>query len=195
MKKVAFLLIVFTIGMIPMLYAGKKTLTIPLVYKPDREDKGVVLDVTQLAQKPIKLEKFADGRSDKMKIAENVEDDEPRPVFCSSDVPDFIREVTRKELSLLGLTISDTNPSYTLVGDVSEFFVTEKNTYEAIVVVRYTLKDRNDKILYVGVARGNASNFGRSYKAENYQEVLSTAILNMVAALVKQEGFQKALRQ
>jgi hypothetical protein len=95
MKKVAFLLIVFTIGMIPMLYAGKKPLTIPLVYKPDRD----------------------------------------------------------------------------------------------------TLKDRNDKVLYVGVARGNASNFGRSYKAENYQEVLSTAILNMVAALVKQEGFLRALRQ
>ncbi len=48
-------------------------------------------------------------------------------------------------------------------------------------------------MLWSGTASGDATRFGRSYKLENYYEVLSDAIVNTVSSMLQSVPFQKAL--
>ena len=47
--------------------------------------------------------------------------------------------------------------------------------------------------LWSGLASGDASRFGRSYKLENYYEGLSDALVNTVSSMLQSAEFQKAL--
>jgi hypothetical protein len=53
--------------------------------------------------------------------------------------------------------------------------------------------DRSGKTLWKGLVSGDATRFGRSYKAENYYEVLSDAVVNTVSSMLQAADFQKAL--
>jgi len=53
--------------------------------------------------------------------------------------------------------------------------------------------DRDGKTLWNGLASGEATRFGRSYKAENYYEVLSDAVVNTVSSMLQAVDFQKAI--
>jgi hypothetical protein len=69
--------------------------------------------------------------------------------------------------------------------------VIETNTYKGEVRLKLTVK-RADKEEWIGVAAGTSSRFGRSYKAENYYETLSDALLEASERAVRDEGFRKA---
>ena len=71
--------------------------------------------------------------------------------------------------------------------------LTETATYKSLVVVHLTVTDRGGKTLWSGLASGDATRFGRSYKLENYCEVLSDAIVNTVSSLLESAEFQKTL--
>jgi hypothetical protein len=53
-------------------------------------------------------------------------------------------------------------------------------------------QDRGGKTLWSGLASGDETRCGRSYKLENYYEVLSDAIVNTVSSLLESAEFQKA---
>ena len=53
--------------------------------------------------------------------------------------------------------------------------------------------DRSGKTLWSGSASGDATRFGRSYKLENYMEVLSDAVVNAASSMLQSAEFQKAL--
>ena len=69
--------------------------------------------------------------------------------------------------------------------------VIETNTYKGEVRLKVSAK-RGEKEEWVGVASGTSSRFGRSYKADNYYETLSDALLEAAERAVKDEGFHKA---
>ena len=48
--------------------------------------------------------------------------------------------------------------------------------------------------LWQGVAGGGANNFGRSYKADNYYETLSNAVLKLSNSMLNSQGFRSALQ-
>ena len=48
--------------------------------------------------------------------------------------------------------------------------------------------------MWSGTASGHDGTFGRSLSAENYQQVLSNAVVNAVSGLVAKPQFQEALR-
>ena len=52
---------------------------------------------------------------------------------------------------------------------------------------------RGGETLWSGLASGDASRFGRSYKLENYYEALSDAIVNTVSSMLQSAPFQSAL--
>jgi hypothetical protein len=59
--------------------------------------------------------------------------------------------------------------------------------------VQLTVTDRDGNTLWKGLASGEATRFGRSYKIENYYEVLSDAVVNTVSSMLRSAEFRKAL--
>ena len=81
----------------------------------------------------------------------------------------------------------------TVKGEVKQFFVRETGTYKSEVAIHVSVVGRDGKPRWSGVATGDATRFGRSYKAENYYEVLSDGVVNAVSSMLESAEFQKAL--
>jgi len=163
---------------------------VPLRWKPTSELK---LGAVQMPQTPIHFEAFEDARADKAAIGENREDDaHPKPVTTRDDVGAFVSSHMRELFDRAGLKTVD-GAGVTIRGEVRKFFVRETGTYKAEVAVHLTVIGRDGGTLWSGLASGEATRFGRSYKLENYDEVLSDALVNTVSSMLQSAQFQKAL--
>jgi len=92
-----------------------------------------------------------------------------------------------------GLKTVDDDAAVTVKGEVRQFFARETSTYNSQVEVQLTVVDRDGNTIWKGLASGAATRFGRSYKIENYYEVLSDAIVNTVSSMLRSAEFRKAL--
>jgi hypothetical protein len=163
---------------------------VPLQWKPT---SALQLGAAQMPQAPIQFEMFQDARENKLAIGENDEDAQPKPVTTSDDVGAFVSTHMRELFQHAGLKTVDTEGAVTIKGEVRQFFVRETNTYQSQVAVRVTVVSRDGRTLWSGLASGDASRFGRSYKLENYYEGLSDAIVNTVSSMLQSTQFQAAL--
>jgi hypothetical protein len=163
---------------------------VPLRWKPTSDLR---LGGLQMAQTPVQFEKFVDARQDPHAIGENREDDTPKPVTTPDDVGAFVSTHMRELFNKAGLTTVDSNGSVLIKGEVKDFFVRETSTYKAEVSIHLTIVGRDGTTLWSGTAPGEASRFGRSYKLENYYEVLSDAVVNATSSLLSSPDIQKAL--
>ena len=111
----------------------------------------------------------------------------------SDDVGAFVSTHIRQLFDQAGIKTVDSNGAVTIKGEVKKFFVREGNTYESEVAIHLTVIDQDGKTLWNGLASGEATRFGRSYKAENYYEVLSDAVVNTVSSMLQASDFQKAI--
>jgi hypothetical protein len=173
-------------------YAKTKTLLehVPLQWKPTSELKLGTMEVSQV---PIQFETFQDARDDKQAIGENLEDDKPKPVTTTDDVGAFVSSHMRELFDRAGFKTVEGNGAVTIKGEVKQFFVRETATYKSEVTVHLTVVGHGGRTLWSGLASGDATRFGRSYKLENYYEVLSDAVVNAVSSMLESAEFKKAL--
>lgn len=92
-----------------------------------------------------------------------------------------------------GLNTVDSKGSVIVKGEVTKFFVRETGTYQGEVAVHLSVVSPGGATLWSGTATGEAKRFGRSYKLENYYEVLSDATVNTVSSMLRSAEFQRAL--
>ena len=163
---------------------------IPLQWRPTSDLR---LGTAQMIATPVTVATFTDGRDNKETIGENREGDEPKPVTTSDDVGAFVGTHVRQLLNEAGIKTVDSNAAVTIKGEVRRFFVREGDTYKSDVAIHLTVIDQNGKTLWNGLASGEATRFGRSYKVENYYEVLSDAVVNTVSSMLQAAEFQKAI--
>jgi hypothetical protein len=163
---------------------------VPLQWRPTSDLR---LGAREMSEASIQFEAFQDAREHKEAIGENLEDDKPKPVTTVDDVGAFVGTHMRQLFERAGLKTVDSNGAVTIKGEVKQFFVRETSTYKSEVAVHITLLGRGGEILWSGTATGEASRFGRSYRAENYYEVLSDAVVNTVSSMLQSADFQKAL--
>jgi len=163
---------------------------VPLQWKPTSE---LQLGTTQMSQTQIQFETFQDARDNKQAIGENLEDKVAKPVTTTDDVGAFVSTHLRALFDHAGLKTVDSNGAIVIRGEVKEFFVRETNTYKSTLAVHLTVMDRSGKTLWAGLASGDATRFGRSYKVENYYEALSDALVNTASSMLQSEPFQNAL--
>lgn len=177
---------------ISLVASSKTTLLehIPLEWRPTSK---LQLSTTQMTASTVTIANFTDGRDNKEGIGENREDGEPKPVTTSDDVGAFVGVHIRQLFEEAGIKTVDSNGAVTIKGDVKKFFVREGNTYKSEVALQLTVSDPDGKTLWKGLASGEATRFGRSYKAENYYEVLSDALVNTVSSMLQAAEFQRAL--
>jgi hypothetical protein len=163
---------------------------IPLKWRPTSK---LQLSTTPMTTSLVTIENFIDGRDHKEAIGENSEEDPPRAVTTSDDVGAFVSVHIRQLFDEAGIKTVDSNGSVLIKGEVTKFFVREGNTYKSEVAVQLTVTDPEGQTLWKGLASGEAKRFGRSYKAENYYEVLSDAVVNTVSSMLQAAEFQRAL--
>jgi hypothetical protein len=163
---------------------------VPLQWRPTSD---LQLGTVQMTQSSIQFEVFQDARENKQAIGENQESDKPKPVTTRDDVGVFVSNHMRELFQRAGLKTVDSDGAVTIKGEVRQFFARESSTYKSEVAVRLTVVSRDGRTLWSGLASGDATRFGRSYKLENYYEVLSDAVVNTVSSMLGSAEFQAAL--
>ena len=158
-----------------------------------RATSDLEMGTMEMSQAAIQFETFQDVRDNKEAIGENREDDRPKPVTTRDDVGLFVTRHMRDLLDKAGLKTVDSDGAVTIKGEVKQFFVRETGTYKSTVAIHLTVFGRDGQTLWSGTASGDATRFGRSYKLENYYEVLSDALVNTVSSMLQSPDFQKAL--
>ena len=158
-----------------------------------RATSDLQLSTFQMPAISVTIAPFTDERGDKELIGENRENDVPKPVTTVDDVGSFVSTNIRRLFDQAGLKTVDHDGVVTIHGEVRRFFVREEATYKSTVVIHLTVTDQHGATLWTGLASGDATRFGRSYKAENYYEVLSDAVVNTVSSMLQAADFQKAL--
>jgi len=158
-----------------------------------RATSDLKLGTMEMAQTPIQVEPFQDARANPETIGENREDEAPKPVTTNDDVGAFVSKHLRDRLDKGGLKTVDSDGAVIIKGEVKQFFVRETSTYKSTVAIHLTVTSRDGQTLWSGTASGDATRFGRSYKLENYYEVLSDALVNTVSSMLQSPEFQKAL--
>lgn len=163
---------------------------IPLQWRPT---SSLQLGTAQMIASSVTIAPFTDGRDDKQAIGENREDAIPKPVTTADDVGAFVSTNIRQLFDEAGVKTVEGNGSVIIKGEVKKFFVREESTYKSTVEIHLTVVDQAGKVLWNGLASGEATRFGRSYQAENYYEVLSDAVVNTVSSMLQASEFRKAM--
>ncbi|MEM8964510.1 MAG: hypothetical protein AAGD38_23690 [Acidobacteriota bacterium] len=191
------LVLVLALAASPALAKKKQLVDIPLEWKPTNElGDYETVDLTGMLDVTIQVGEFTDDRDDKKAIGENREDadqDKILPVSTKDDVAAWSADHVTKVLGMFGMKTTDKDGDVVLSADVRRFFVTETNTYESDVAFTVTLKDGEGEVLWQGLVGGTASRFGRSYKAENYYETISDALMNAVHDFLTDDSVRTAL--
>jgi hypothetical protein len=162
----------------------------PLQWRPTSE---LASGTTDMDATLIRFETFQDVRNDKEKVGENLEEDPSRPVTTTDDVGSFVSSHMRQLFERAGLKTVEGDAAVMIKGEVRQFFARETSMYNSQVEVRLTLVDRDGNTIWKGLASGEAKRFGRSYRIENYYEVLSDAVVNTVSSLLRSAEFRQAL--
>jgi hypothetical protein len=143
--------------------------------------------------KKIEVRSFADAREDEQLIGRNLEGKAPRLVrtrsdvglWCSSQLSQLLRQAT--------VPLVEEGADLVIAGKVTDFMVEERDSYRATVSLAVTVTDAAGKVRWSGEATGRAKNWGHSYSAENYLEVLSDALLQALDELMGKLANEPAL--
>jgi hypothetical protein len=172
------------------------TQTTPLVWKPTTtlSDYGEKINLAPFANQKVAFLPLVDNRKEKALLGENHEKKYVRFV----DTPDAVAPyVSMQLLNLMkesGLPVIDRTEGATIVvsGELLRFNVIEKDTYQGECRAMLEVRSR-EKLVWKGLALGRASRFGRSYKLENYHEILSDSIVDCVSRLLADQVFVNVL--
>ena len=176
--------------------AADKLENIPLVWKPTKPmSERSPVDLKGLEGIKLQIDSFTDKREDPAFIGRNMNKVPPRKVTTNEHVARFVTYQVKLLMSGLGLNVVDSGGDVILKGEVRKFFAEETNRYNAEVDLQATLTDANGKILWAVATTGTSSRYGISYKADNYYEVLSDALVGATHELAHNPGFRKALTE
>jgi hypothetical protein len=169
---------------------------IPLKWTPTStlSEMGVVDVSGALLTTKIHLDTLVDTRQNPSLIAENREHaDKIRPVTTAGDVAGFVTDHLKESLHGAGLNTVDGGADFIVSGEIRQFFVTEVNTYDGEISLLIRVRNGSGKELWTGIVAGDATRWGRSYKAENYYEAISNMVLRATYNLLANPGFRAAL--
>lgn len=176
--------------------ADNPTLSTALVWKPTSAllSGSAPVNLTPFIKQKVVVMPLADKRAERDRVGENIEKSYSRYVATSDDIAAYVTRQLTALFAQCGLPASTEAEGATVVvsGELQRFYVTENSTYmgefRALLQV-----ESGGKLLWKGLATGENSRFGRSYKLENYHETLSDAFLDAVSRLLSDRDFMTAL--
>jgi hypothetical protein len=197
-KRFHFALAVFatcmSVGNFAAADAADKLEGIPLTWRPTSPmSERAPVDLQGLEGIKLQIDPFTDKREDPAFIGRNMNEVPLRKVTTNEDVARFVTYQVKVLMSGLGLKVVESGGDVILKGEIRKFFVEEVHRYNAEVELQATFTDANGKILWAVATTGTSSRFGMAYKADNYYEVLSDALIGAAHELARNPGFRKAL--
>jgi uncharacterized protein (DUF2147 family) len=177
--------------------AGRTPLVgIPLLFQSTDTKELTALKPGDLAQVKIAFKAFADKRAKPELIGENRQDKGGKvlAVTTSGNVADFCGSNMSDLFKKAGLQVVKDGGDVSVAADVFQFQVNEGETYTGKVRLKVQLLDKSGKVLWTGLAVGASAHWGRSYRAANYYETLSDALVSATADFVNDPDFRTALK-
>lgn len=152
------------------------------------------IDLLPFVNVKIALKPLVDLRKDKTLVGENREKSYSRFVTTTDEVATHLTSHMIDLMKEAGLPISDKTEGANLVlsGEILRYDVIETGTYKGELRLRLEIRS-GDKTVWTGMAVGRASRFGRSYKPDNYQEVLSDVLVEATSRLLSDQTFLRVL--
>jgi hypothetical protein len=145
---------------------------------------------------PIHFEAFTDQRQNPSLVGENREDAaKVRPVTTSTSVPTYLSTHMSELARASSLYVTDTPNALHLTAEVRRFLITETDSYRGQFSLLFHLRDGKGKEVWSGTISGGALNFGRSYKADNYNETLSNMVVQATYNLLANSALRDALEK
>ena len=167
---------------------------IPLLWRPTTGMFSIgSAELAELQNARLQIDPVIEKRDNTAAIGQNREEPTLRKVTTPEDVPAFVTNRMKAQMSMAGIKVVDSGATAILKTELRRFFVDETDTYQAEVILRVTLTDPNGNVLWSGLSSGAAARRGRSYRADNYYETLSDSLVGAVQQLIQNRGFHKAL--
>ena len=169
------------------------SVTVPLVLRPTEVPNAAVS--MPHGQGRVHVAAVQDGRAEREKIGENRENSPPVPILADSSPTEFVRAALVEQLKNSGVKVAEGSDAadFTLAVTLTRFWAEESPNYDAQVMLAAEVRTRGGAAVWSGTASGHDGTFGRSLSAENYQQVLSNALVNAIASLTAKPQFQEAL--
>ena len=183
------------IGAIAPASAADRLENIPLVWSPTTTmaERGP-LDLKGLEGASLQVDPFIDNRDDKELIGQNRDKVPDRKVTTQEDVARFVTYQMKRLMAAQGVPIVESGGAVVMKGWVKRFFADETQRYNGEVELELTFTDAaTGKILWSFMTSGSSSRYGISYKAANYYEVLSDALLGATHELLRNPKFKEVL--
>jgi hypothetical protein len=183
------------IGAIAPASAADKLENIPLIWKPTTTmaERGP-LDLKGLEGASLQIDPFIDNRDDKAYIGVNKAKIPNRKVTTQEDVARFVTYQMKTLMAAQGVPIVETGGTVVMKGWIKRFFAEEASRYNADVELELSFVDAaTGKVLWSFMTSGNSSRYGISYKAANYYEVLSDALMGATHELLRNPKFKDVL--
>lgn len=179
-------------------FSKPASLGVPLRYRPTSQ-MNMNTFAGELPRASVYVAPVSDVRDEPERIGENLENEHPIPIRAAgggSGPAQFVHGVMRDLLADAGVTLAHDRgiADRVLVTELRRFWTRETTTYETEVRATVTVQDAQGRQLWQGMMNGTAERFGRSLKPENYQEVFSDAMIELVEGLLNNPGFRAALR-
>lgn len=172
--------------------ARRAELVIDLKYIPTEPEE--VLEkrgVLSAGGPPLEILLVTEGRTERENlVGRNIEKGANIPVLSRTPVAPWVTQVLAQSFREWG-TPSTSGADLVVEPELVKLFVIEENTYKAEVTMKFRLRRRDGPEIWAGVVGGAASRFGRSLKEENYQEVLSDALLSCISKFWADPGFRQ----
>lgn len=168
---------------------------VPLIWKPTNDVYSLSTDnVAPLYARKIQIAPFTDSREIKNEIGKCIEDGANKPVTTNENIAAWSKDRFRDILKQYGINLVENDGDVILRVEIMRLYVTEDKTYKGNAGLKITAVNKAGEVLWQGITSGSATRFGRSYKLENYYEVLSDSYTESVGNLLKNASFIQALR-
>ena len=183
----------------PVVAKTKLLVDLPLQWRPTTEmGELAAVDMTGLFELKLQMGTFKDNREDKTLIGENREDEDEGkilPVTTKDDLAGWTGERIGYVLTQFGLSVVPDGGDAVIEGEILRLKISETGVYESDLGIKITVKDKKGKTVWQGLTNASEKRFGRSYKAENYYEVLSDSVLEAAHNLLSDANFRAALKK
>jgi hypothetical protein len=180
-------------------YADSSLLNIPLVWKPTETISALdAIDLTAFQNISFTINPFNDLRKKPSEIGKNVEkriSDKIRYVTTRDNVAAWLTDRFGKIISEFDITVVNNGGTLLLEADIVKFYVTEESVYKADIALKIRIRSKNGDVLWEGMASVSSNRWGKSYQADNYNEALSNACIDVVYNLLKSDSFVQAIRK
>ncbi len=132
---------------------------------------------------------FGDLRTDKQKIARYG----GQTVTVNSDVAAFCTQVFQDRFKALGVGFVNQGAAFTLQVDLQQWFAEETDKYRGMATVSVALVAPDGSFVWKKQLQGKSEQGGRDHTQDNYNETLSSALVDVMGQLLKGRDFETAL--